>query len=111
MAVMGGLPHEVTGETLRSSQVAFVRKDDFLRFVRNHPDSYANVSRHIVSWYQHIGGQLRILGLSSTHAFGDFRDRRLISMRGASVTIHDRQALAGVRPRAAARFAVTTSMV
>jgi hypothetical protein len=34
-------------------------------------------------------------------------------MRGASVTIHDRQALeevAGVRPHVAARFAVTTSM-
>jgi CRP/FNR family transcriptional regulator, cyclic AMP receptor protein len=161
MAVMGGLPHEVTAETLRPSQVAFVRKEDFLNFIRNHPDFYTNVLRHILSWYQHVGGQLRILGLSSTtpmklarvllnwsaengqaekpcsqiempltheeigefigatretvtRAFGDFKDRRLISMRGASVTIHDRQALeevAGVRPQVAARFAVTPSIV
>ena len=36
-AVVGGTPYEVTAETLRPSQVAFIRRDDFLRFIAEHP--------------------------------------------------------------------------
>jgi len=40
MATMSGSPYEVTAETLHPCQVAFVRRDDFLRFVAKHPEAY-----------------------------------------------------------------------
>ncbi len=35
MATMAGQPYEVTAETIHPCQVAFVRREDFLRFVAN----------------------------------------------------------------------------
>ena len=40
MAAMSGSPYEVTAETLHSCQVAFLRRDDFLRFIARHPEGY-----------------------------------------------------------------------
>jgi len=37
MASISGKPYEVTAETIHPCQVAFVRRDDFLRFVAQHP--------------------------------------------------------------------------
>ena len=37
MAAMSDSPYEVTAETLHPCQVAFIRRDDFLRFVGNIP--------------------------------------------------------------------------
>src|SRR5579863_10389704 len=39
MAAVAGLPYEVTAETIHPCQVAFVRRDDFLRFVAKHPEA------------------------------------------------------------------------
>ncbi|MGA8767879.1 MAG: cyclic nucleotide-binding domain-containing protein, partial [Candidatus Acidiferrales bacterium] len=36
MATLSGEPYEVTAETLRPCQVAFVRRDEFLRFIAQH---------------------------------------------------------------------------
>ena len=46
-AVVGGTPYEVTAETLRPCQVAFIRRDDFLRFVGQHPEVYQNIVKQM----------------------------------------------------------------
>ncbi len=38
-AVLSGDPYEVTAEALHPCQVAFLRRNDFLRFVREHPEA------------------------------------------------------------------------
>src|ERR1700758_5543481 len=43
MAAMSGTPYEVTAETIHPCQVAYVRRDDFLRFVTKHPEVYQGV--------------------------------------------------------------------
>lgn len=139
-AVLSGLPYEVTAETLRPSRVAFVRRDDFLNFIGNHPYIYRNLLEHIASSYHRVRSQFRILGLSPTaqmrlarvllswleeteeadariqmpltqeeigefigfaretvtRTFADFRDRHLITMRGAWVSIRNRKALEAI---------------
>jgi CRP/FNR family cyclic AMP-dependent transcriptional regulator len=65
-AVLAGTPYEVTAETLRPCQVAFVRRDDFLRFIAQHPESNAAIVRQMGSQYQAACEQLRTVGLSSS---------------------------------------------
>ena len=40
MAALSNSPYEVTAETLRPCQVAFVRRDEFVRFLAKHPEAY-----------------------------------------------------------------------
>ena len=65
MATVSGIPYEVTAETLRPSQVAFVRRTDFLNFINRHPENYRSVINHIASSYGDVCEQLRVVGLSS----------------------------------------------
>jgi CRP/FNR family transcriptional regulator, cyclic AMP receptor protein len=65
-ASISGDAYEVTAETLHPSQVAFVRRDDFLRFVAEHPEASASVARELNSNYKAACEQLRTLGLSAT---------------------------------------------
>jgi CRP/FNR family cyclic AMP-dependent transcriptional regulator len=55
---------EVTAETMHPCQVAFVRRDDFLRFLIQHPEAYPVVARQLGSHYQTACDQLRTVGLS-----------------------------------------------
>ena len=48
-AVVGGTPYEVTAETLRPCQVAFIRRDDFLRFIADHPEVYQNIVKQMAT--------------------------------------------------------------
>ena len=52
MAALAGTSYEVTAETLRPCQVAFVRREDFLRFLAQHPEANAGVVRQLGSQYQ-----------------------------------------------------------
>jgi CRP/FNR family transcriptional regulator len=65
-AVVGGTPYEVTAETLRPSQVAFVRRDDFLRFIAHNPEVYQNIVKQMASSYDAACEQLRTIGLSAS---------------------------------------------
>ena len=65
-AVVAGTPYEVTAETLRPSQVAFVRRDDFLRFIAAHPEIYQNIVKQMASSYESACEQLRTVGLSAS---------------------------------------------
>ncbi len=67
-AIVGGTPYEVTAETLRPSQVAFIRRDDFLRIIAKHPDVYQAIARQMASSYDGACEQLRTVGLSVTAA-------------------------------------------
>ncbi len=51
-AVVGGTPYEVTAETLRPCQVAFIRRDDFLRFIAQNPEVYQNIVKQMASSLQ-----------------------------------------------------------
>ncbi len=66
MATVSGVPYEVTAETIRPCQVAYIRRDDFLRFIAKHPEAYQNVLRQMTSLYQGACSQLRTVGLSSS---------------------------------------------
>lgn len=66
MAAMSGSPYEVTAETLHPCQVAFVRRDDFLRFVTKHPEAYQGVVRQLTTLYSGACEQLRTVGLSAS---------------------------------------------
>ena len=66
MATMSGTPYEVTAETLHPCQVAFVRRDDFLRFVSKHPEAYQGVVKQLSTLYSGACEQLRTVGLSAS---------------------------------------------
>jgi CRP/FNR family cyclic AMP-dependent transcriptional regulator len=66
MAVMAGTSYEVTAETLHPCQVAFLRRDDFLRFAAKHPEAYQGVVRQLTSLYSGACEQLRTVGLSTS---------------------------------------------
>lgn len=66
MAAMAGLPFEVTAETIHPCQVAFVRRDDFLRFLAKHPEASQNVVKQMSSQYRGACEQLRTVGLSAS---------------------------------------------
>lgn len=138
-AVLSGNPYEVTAETLRPCQAAFIRREELLRFMAQHSQAYENVVNQLTAQYQSTHEQLRTVGLSSspleklaklllnwaqagrqttsgtaialpltheeigehigvsretvTRALGDFKDRRLVTLQGATLMITNRAAL------------------
>jgi len=66
MAGMAGTPYEVTAETIRPCQVAFVRREDFQRFVAKHPEASQGVAKQMTMQYQAACEQLRTVGLSTS---------------------------------------------
>jgi CRP/FNR family transcriptional regulator, cyclic AMP receptor protein len=66
MAAMSGSPYEVTAETLHPCKVAFVRRDDFVRFVAKHPETFQKALTQLSSNYSVACAQLRTVGLSAS---------------------------------------------
>lgn len=64
MAAMSGSPYEVTAETIHPCQMAYVRREDFLRFVAKQPEVYQGVVKQLTSLYDGACEQLRTVGLS-----------------------------------------------
>lgn len=65
-AMLSGSTYEVTAEVLRSCQVAFLRGDDFLRFVASHPEAYRGAVTQLMRLYTEACDQLRTVGLSTS---------------------------------------------
>ncbi len=63
-SVISGRPHEVTVETLQPSQLAFIRRDDFLRFMNEHPDACLRAAEHLARDCQSAYDVIRSIGLS-----------------------------------------------
>ena len=66
MSVPSGKPYEVTAETIRPSQIAFVRREDFLRFVAQFPEATQGIVKQLSSNYNMACEQLRTVGLSAS---------------------------------------------
>ena len=56
----------MTAETIRPCQVAFVRREDFQRFVAKHPEVSQGVARQMTMQYKAACEQLRTVGLSAS---------------------------------------------
>jgi CRP/FNR family cyclic AMP-dependent transcriptional regulator len=61
---LSGEPYELTAEALQPCQVNFVRRDDFLKLVREHADASAAAMVQISKGYRQVCQEVRYLGLS-----------------------------------------------
>jgi CRP/FNR family transcriptional regulator, cyclic AMP receptor protein len=66
MAALSGSPYEVTAETLRPCQIAFIRRNDFLQFAAKHPEVSHKVIHQLSTLYTGACEQLRTVGLSAS---------------------------------------------
>ena len=65
-ASMSGDPYEVTAEILHPSEIVFICREDFLRFIHRFPEAYEAVIRQLNLQYGRACEQLRTIGLSTT---------------------------------------------
>lgn len=63
-AAVSGKPYELTAETLQPSQLDFVKRDDFLRFLQHHADACLHAAQHLSQNCQSAYELIRSLGLS-----------------------------------------------
>jgi CRP/FNR family transcriptional regulator, cyclic AMP receptor protein len=64
--VLSGEPYELSAQTLEPCQVAFVRKDDFLKLIREHPEACEKALRELSHYYKEAFRQIRYLGLAKS---------------------------------------------
>lgn len=142
-ATVSGRPYMATAETLIPCQVNFIRREDFLRFLKENGAASLRVSEHLSNNYHDAFEQVRSLGLSHsaseklaklmlewcakggkdtdrgisvkltltheeiaqiigssretvTRLLGDFKTRQIISIKGSSLIIRDKAALAAM---------------
>jgi len=65
-AIITGKPYELTAETMRPSQLSFVDRADFLRFLQAHGDACLRAAQHVCRDYQEVYHVARCIGLSRT---------------------------------------------
>ena len=63
-SVITGKPHELTVETLQPSQLAFISRDAYLAFIKEHADACLHAAEHISRDCQSAYGVIRSIGLS-----------------------------------------------
>ena len=63
-ATISGKPYEVTAETIDPCQVNFVKRDDFLRFLKEDVQACFKVAEQLSEKYQDACNEVRSLGLS-----------------------------------------------
>lgn len=63
-ATVSGRPYMATAETLLPCQVNFIKREDFLRFLRENGEACLRVSEHLSNNYHDAFEQVRSLGLS-----------------------------------------------
>ena len=59
-------PYEVSAETLEPSQVNFIKRDDFIRFLETHPEASMHTVQQLSEKYHAAQREIRSLGLSQT---------------------------------------------
>jgi CRP/FNR family transcriptional regulator len=67
-ATISGKPYEVTAETIDPCQVNFVKRDDFLKFLRDDVDACFKVAEQLGEKYHNACKEVRSLGLSHSAA-------------------------------------------
>src|SRR5581483_4811050 len=63
-ATVSGKPYELTAEALQASQLNFVRREDFLRFLNEHGEACLKAAQHLSQNCQTAYDLIRSLGLS-----------------------------------------------
>jgi CRP/FNR family transcriptional regulator, cyclic AMP receptor protein len=63
-STVSGAPHELTVETLQPCQLAFVAREDFLRFLKTHGDACLHAARDLSRDCQSAYNSIRSIGLS-----------------------------------------------
>jgi len=63
-ATIAGTPYEMTAETLHPSQLNFVKREDFLRFIKEHGEACMKTAEHLSNNCQGAFDQIRSLGLA-----------------------------------------------
>jgi CRP/FNR family transcriptional regulator len=67
-ATISGKPYEVTAETIDPCQVNFVKRDDFLRFLKDDVEACFRVAEQLGEKYHNACKEVRSLGLSHSAA-------------------------------------------
>lgn len=62
-AVVSSAGFQATAETIEPCQVSFVRREEFLRFLHEHPSASLEAARQLSACYQEACEQLRAIGL------------------------------------------------
>lgn len=65
-ATILGRPYEVSAETLEPSQLNFIKRDDFLRFLNAHADACMHTAQQLSEKYQSAQREIRSLGLAQS---------------------------------------------
>src|SRR5579863_3880599 len=65
-ATMLGKPYELSAETLEPSQLNFIKRDDFLRFVSLNAEACMHTVQQLSEKYHSAQREIRSLGLSRT---------------------------------------------
>lgn len=66
MAGVSGSPYEATAETLEPCQIAFIGRDDFLRFIVKYPEVNQAILSQLSSQYYGTCEQIRTIALSGS---------------------------------------------
>lgn len=66
MSCLANTLHEITAESIRPCQVAFVRRDAFMRFLGQHPEAYGPIVAQMSASYRVACEQLKTIGLCSS---------------------------------------------
>ncbi|HET7433384.1 MAG TPA: Crp/Fnr family transcriptional regulator [Thermoanaerobaculia bacterium] len=67
-ATILGRAYEVSAETLEPSQLNFIKRDDFLRFLNSHPEACMHTAQQLSEKYQSAQREIRSLGLAQSTA-------------------------------------------
>lgn len=67
-SVITGNVHKCTAETLEPSQINFIRREDFLRFLQTHHEACANAARQLSRECEADTDHIRAIGLSHSAA-------------------------------------------
>jgi CRP/FNR family cyclic AMP-dependent transcriptional regulator len=67
-ATMSGKPYEVTAQTIDPCQVNFVKRDDFLKFLKDDVEVCFKVAEQLGEKYHNACKEVRLLGLSHSAA-------------------------------------------
>ena len=67
-SIVAGSLHKTTAETLEPSQINFIRRDDFLRFLQSNHEACANATRQLSREVEADTDHIRAIGLSHSAA-------------------------------------------
>ena len=65
-SILSGTPHEITAETLQPCQVAYVGREDFVRFIKEHGDACLHVAKHLSRDCSSAYEVIRSIGLNNS---------------------------------------------